>query len=161
MHALVELAENHLPGGGLQHASHGDVDGLRNHLLGVVHHHHGAVVQVSHALVVLLALLQDEDAHRFARQHDRLQRIGQLVDVQDLDAVQLGHLVQVEIVGDDLAIVDLPQFDQLHVHVPHLREILFDDLHREVGHFLDALQDVQAAPSPVPFHGIGGIGYKL
>ncbi len=158
---LVELAEDHLPGGGLQHAGHGDVDGLRDHPLGVVHHHHGAVVQVSHALVVFLALLQNEDPHGLAGQHDGLQRVGQLVDVQHFDAVQLGHLVEVEIVGDDLAVVDLGQFDQLHVHFAHVREVVFHDLHGQVRHLLDALQDVQAAAAAVALHRIGRIGHQL
>src|SRR5574340_524574 len=67
VHALIVLAEDHLAGRGLEHAGHGDVDGLRNHLLGVIHHHHGAVIQVGHALVVLLAFLEHEHAHDLAR----------------------------------------------------------------------------------------------
>src|SRR5437773_6523905 len=55
--AVVVLAENHLSGRGLKDACDGDVYGLRNHLLGIVHNHHRAVVEVSHALVVLLAFL--------------------------------------------------------------------------------------------------------
>jgi hypothetical protein len=41
----------------------------------------------------------------------------------------LGHFVEVEIVGDDLAIVDLGQLDELHVHFADVGEILFHDLH--------------------------------
>ena len=42
-----------------------------------------------------------------------------------------------------------------------MRKVLLDDLHVEVGHFLDALEDIQAAPAAVALHGIGGIGDKL
>src|ERR1039457_7353321 len=66
VHPVVELAEDHFPRGGLQHAGHRNIDGLGNHLLGVIHHHHGAVIQVSHALVVLLAFFEDEDPHGLA-----------------------------------------------------------------------------------------------
>src|ERR1019366_1433550 len=122
---------------------------------------HGAVIQVSHALVILLPLFEDEDPHGLAGQHDGLERIGQFRSVQHLDAVQLGHFVEVEIVGDDFAVVDLGKFDELHVHVADVREVFFGDLHREVGHFLDTLQDVEAAAAAVALHGVGRIGHQL
>ena len=100
--AIVELAEDHLAGGGLQHRRHRDVDVLADHLARVVDDHHGAVVEISDALVVFLAFFQDEDLHDLAGQHDGLERIRQLIDVQHLDALQLRDLIQVEVVGDDL-----------------------------------------------------------
>ena len=138
VHPLVEPAEYHFTGRGLQDAGDGNVDGAGDHLLGVVHHHHGAVVQVGHALVVLLAFLQNEDPHGLARQHDGLQRVGQLVDVQHLHAVQLRHFIEIEIVGDDLAVVDLGQLDQLHVHFRNVGEIILQNLDVELRHLLDA-----------------------
>src|ERR1700730_14502522 len=99
MNPIVKAAENHFAGGGLKNASDGNVDGARDHLLGVVDHHHGAGVQISDALVVLFAFFQNKDAHSFTGEYNRLQRIGQLIDVQDVDAVQLRHFIQIEIVG--------------------------------------------------------------
>src|SRR5579883_1006929 len=161
VHPLIVLAENHLAGGRLEHAGDGDVDGLRDHLLGVVHHHHGAVVEVGHALAVLLALLENEHPHGLARQDNGLQRIRQLVDVQHLDAVELRDFIEVEIVRDHLAVVDLGQLDQLHVDVADVGEIVLDDLHIEVRHLLDALQNVEPAAAAVALHGIGRIGDEL
>ena len=59
-----------------------------------------------------------------------LSAVRQFVDIEHLDAVQLGHFVQIEIVGDDFAVVNLGELDQLHIHLAHLWEILFDNLHR-------------------------------
>src|SRR5262252_7916162 len=73
--ALVELAEDHLAGGGLEHAGDRDIDRLGDHLLGVIDYHHGAVIEIGDALVVLLALFENEDAHGLAGQHDRLERV--------------------------------------------------------------------------------------
>src|SRR5215831_7063101 len=159
--ALVILAENHLPGRSLQHTGYRDIDGLGDHALGVIDHYHRAIVQVGDALVVLLPFLEDKHAHRLARQYDRLQGVGQFVDVQHLHAMQLRHLIEVEIVGDDLAVVDLGEFDQLHVDLARLGEILLDDLDVEVGHFLNTLQDVQAAAPAIALHRIGGIRDEL
>src|ERR1035438_3191711 len=53
---LVHLAKDHLPAGSLQHAGDGNLDGPANHLSSMINNHHGSVVQVAHALVVLLAL---------------------------------------------------------------------------------------------------------
>ena len=161
MHAVVELPEDHFSGGGLQHAGDRDVDGFRDHALGIVDHHHGTVIQVSHALVVLLAFLQNKHAHGLARQHNRLQRVRQLIDIQNLDAMQLCDFIQIEVVGDDLAIVDLGQLDQLHVHLANVGKVIFHNLHVEVRHFLDTLQDVEASPAAIALHGVRRIGHKL
>src|SRR5439155_15519335 len=87
--ALVEFAEDHLAGGGLQHRGHGNLDSLADGLARVIHHHHGAVVEIRHALVVFLAFFEDENFHQLARQHDGLKRVGQLVDVEHFHALEL------------------------------------------------------------------------
>ena len=48
---------------------------------------------------------------------------------------KLRHLIQVEIVGDDLALVDLGQFDQLQINFPNRRKIIFHDLNLEIAAF--------------------------
>ena len=58
-----------------------------------VHHNHRSVVEVSDALVVLFAFLQDEDAHNLAGQNDRLQRTREFVNIQDMNALDLGEFV--------------------------------------------------------------------
>src|SRR6185369_301203 len=107
------------------------------------------------------AVLQDEDLHRFARQHDRLQRIRQFVDIEHLHAVQLCHLIQVEIVGHDLAFIKFAELDQLHIHFAHRWEIVFHDLYRQGGDLLHALQDVEATTSTIALQGIGGVSDEL
>src|SRR5665213_2671131 len=161
MHAIVEAAEDHLAGGGLQHAGHGDIDGFRDHLTRVIHYHHGAVVQIRDALVIFLALFENEYPHQLAGEHHRLQGVRQFIDVQHFDAMQLRDLVQVEIVGHNLARVDLGQLNQLHIDFANVREVFFDDLDGQLRHFLDTLQDVETAPPAVALHRIGGIGHQL
>src|SRR5690242_13471698 len=51
VHAVVELPKDHFTRGGLQHAGDGDVDGLRDHALGVIDNYHSTVIQISHTLV--------------------------------------------------------------------------------------------------------------
>src|SRR6185312_1426010 len=159
--ALIPLSKNHFSGRGLQHRGDRDVDSLAHHLSGVVHHHHGPVVEIGHALVVFLAFLQDEDPHGLAGQNDRLQRVGQFVDIQHRDALQLRHLVQVEVVGDDFAFIQLGQFDQLQVHFPDGREVILDDLYLERRDLLQALQYVEPATPPVALERVGGVGHQL
>src|SRR5262249_23558352 len=127
----------------------------------IIHYNHRPVVEVGYPLVIFLAFFEDEDLHDFARQHDGLERIGQFVDVEHLDAAQVGDFVEVEIVGHDGRVELFAQFDQLQIHFAHVREIGFVNLHVEVTVFLYALKDVQAAPAPVAFRGIGGIGDLL
>ena len=156
-----EAAEDHLARGRLQHARHDDVDGLADHRPRVVDDHHRAVVQVGDTLVVFLAFLQDEHLHRLARQHDRLQRVRELVDVEHFHAAQLRDLVQVEVVGDDLALQRARQLDELEIHFLHVWEIRVRDDDIEAGHLLDALQDVETAAAAVAAQRIGRIGDLL
>ena len=97
----------------------------------------------------------------FAGQHDGLQRVRQQVDVHDLDALQRGDLVQVEIVGHNFRVVALGQLDQLQIHFGDVREIVFGDLHVEMRHFLDALQHFQSAAAALALQRVGRIGHQL
>src|SRR5207248_3825739 len=132
-----------------------------DHLACVVHYHHSAVVEIRHTLVVLFAFLQDEDFHDLARQHDWLQRVGQLIDVQHLNALKLRDFVQVEIVSDDLGFVSFGKLDQLHVYFADAREIVFYNLHGERGNLLDALQDIETSPAAIALQRISGISHEL
>src|SRR5262249_14899171 len=161
-HARLDIpTEDHLACGRLQHARHHDVDGLADHLARVVDHHHRAVVEIGHTLVVFLAFLQDEHLHDLAWQHDRLQRICQLINVQDFHALELGDLVEIEIVGDDLGLIDLRQFDQLEIYFSDIGEIVFHDLHVHRGHLLDPLQNIQPPTTAITLETIRRISHEL
>src|SRR5580698_8877645 len=63
---FVVAAEDHASGSCLKHTGDGNVDGLGEHFLGIVHHHHGPIIQVGYALIVLFTLFEDVDPHGFA-----------------------------------------------------------------------------------------------
>src|SRR5436190_3761834 len=159
--ALDEAPEDHLPRRRLQHAGDDDVDVLADHPARVVDDHHRPVVQVGDPLVVFLAFLQDEDLHELAGEDDRLERVGELVDVEDVDAAELGHLVQVEVVGDDLSLERAPELDQLQVDLAHFGKVDVGDGDVDAGHLLDLLEDVEAAAAAVALQRVGGIGDQL
>ena len=149
MNTIIELAEDHFAGCSLEHAGDRDIDCLRDHPARVIDHHHRTVIQVSDSLIVFLALFKDKDAHRFAGEYNRLQRIRELVDVENLNAPQLGHLIEVEVIGHDLAAVDLSEFDELKIDFANLGEVIFDDADFEVRDLLDALQDVETTATAI------------
>src|SRR5262249_24421267 len=138
-----------------------DVDGLADHAARVVDDHHRAVVEIRNALVVFLPFLQDEHLHDLAGQHDRLERVGELVDVKDVDAAQLRDLVQIEVVGDDLAVQRARQLDQLQVDFADVREVHVGDRHLDADHLLDALQDVETAAAAVALQRVRRVGDQL
>src|SRR5258708_17082089 len=158
---LVKLAKDHFSGSGLQDGCHRDVHVLADQLARIVHHHHGAVVEIGDALVVLLAFFQDEDAHGLAGKHDGLEGVGQFVDVEHFHALELGDFVEVEIVGDDLAFIHLRQFDQFEVDCADGGKIVFDDLHVDGDDLLHALQHVKTAASTITFERVGGVRDQL
>src|ERR1035437_5246145 len=98
---LSHLAEEHLSACSLQDAGDGNIYRLADKLAGMIDDHHGAVVKVADTLVVLLAFFEDEDGHALAGQDYRLEGIGEVVDVEHVDTVQVGHLVQVEVRSEE------------------------------------------------------------
>src|SRR5215831_17875879 len=86
---VLEPGEDHAAGRGLQHRGDGGGDRLADVAFAVVDDHHGAVVEIGHALTNLLALLHDVDVHDLAGQDDRLEGVGQLVDVEHGDPGEL------------------------------------------------------------------------
>ena len=130
-------------------------------LLCVVHDNHRSVVQVGDTLTGFLSFLDDLDRHALSGQHNRLEGVGQLVDVQDFDALQFRNLVQVEIIGDDLGVQFFRQGHQFRVHTLQLREVVIADLDVHADAPLHAVQNVQTPSSPRPFHGVRGIGNVL
>src|SRR5581483_3805877 len=91
----------------------------------------------------------------------RFQRVGKFVDVQHLDSLKLRYLIQIEVVGDDLAFVHFGEFDQLQVHFADSRKIIFHDLDLEIRDFLQALQNVESPAPPISLERIGGVRHQL
>src|ERR1700741_5622777 len=114
-----EPAKDHLAGSGLQHTRHCNIGVLADQSACVINHHHRAVVEIGHALIVFLTFLQDENPHCLAWEHDWLERICQLVNIEHADSAQLGDLVQVEIIRDDHCVELLAEFNQLQIHLTY------------------------------------------
>src|SRR5581483_12120627 len=109
--------EDHPAGGRLQDAGDGHGDGAVDVAAPVLHHHHGAVVEVAHALVRLLAVLDDGHLHRLTGADDRLQRVGEVVEVEHTQALDAGQLVEVEVVGHHCGAHLAGQLDEAPVDV--------------------------------------------
>src|SRR5438067_13933162 len=61
--------EDHPPGGRLQDGGHDHADRLVHVAAPILDHDHGAVIEVGHSLVLLLAFLDHLDVHLLARNH--------------------------------------------------------------------------------------------
>ena len=65
-----------------------------------------------------------------AGQHQHLDCVRQRVDIQHLDALKLGHLIQVEIVGDDGTIQLLGKLHQFVIDLADGFDVHLGDGHR-------------------------------
>ena len=158
---LVHFAEDHFSAGGLQDAGDGDVNGFADHFAGVIDDDHGAVVEVADALIELLALFEDEDDHVLAGEDDGLEGVGEVVDVEDLDVVEVGDLVEVEVVGDDFGLPFFGQLEELEVDFADGGEVVGDDLDLDGVAGLHALEHVEAAAAALALGSVGGVGDDL
>src|SRR5205823_10089943 len=127
----------------------------------IVYHDHRPVIQIGDTLVVFFAFFEDKDAHGLARQHNGLERVGKLVDVQNLYALKLGNFVEVEIIGDDLGLIHFCQFNQFQVNFADGGKIILDNLDIDGSDLLHFLQDVEAPAATVALQGIGGVRNQL
>src|SRR4051812_19122475 len=154
---LFILPKDHFTRGSLKDTCHGRVHSFADHLACVVHHNHGAVIEVGDSLIEFLAFFQDKNLHAFTRQIDRLEGIGELINVEDLDTAKLCDFIQIEIVGDDLCFKLHRQFNQFHIYFANCRIVVFDKLDRDTRHLLNLLKNIQATPPAIALQGIGGI----
>ena len=75
--------------------------------------------------------------------------------------MQVGHLVQVEVVGDDLGLPLLGQLEQLQVHFADGGKIVGHNLHLDLVVGLHALQHIQAAAAALALGAVGRVGHHL
>src|SRR5262245_2506433 len=160
----VNPAEDHSPGGCLQDAGHGDADFGANGAASLLDDDHRAVVEIADALTDLVALFDDSYRQVLAGERHELEGVGQLVQVDDVHALQLANLVQVEVVGDDASADGLGQNDQALVHLRHFAELgqvglVHVQINLRVG--LHAFEDVQAPSSAVPLDLVSAVGNAL
>ena len=71
------------------------------------------------------------------------------------------HLVEVEVVGDDLPLQRAGELDQFEIDLADLGKVHVRDHHLDARHLLNLLQDVEAAPAPVPFHRVRRVRDEL
>ena len=109
----------------------------------------------------LLAFLDDPHAQLLAGQDGRLDGVREGVDVHDPDALQLGHPVEVEVVGQDDPAPRQRQRDELGVDLADLGHVVLDDLDRGAGLLLHPVQDVEPAPAAIAPQRVGAVGDVL
>jgi hypothetical protein len=78
---------------------------------------HRAVLQIADALMSLFSFANHRDVQLFARQDDRLDRIGQLVDVEDRDALDVRDAIEIVIVGNEFCAKILRKSNEPCIHV--------------------------------------------
>ncbi len=127
----------------------------------VFHDHHGPVFQVGDSLPLFLAFLKDMKPEHLARQYNGLQRICQLVDVQNPDSLNLGNLGKIVVISHYLGVQSQGQGYQFGIHVVDVVEILSVYPYLDQFFLLEAFYDIQAASATHAPGRVGAIRYML
>ena len=127
----------------------------------VLDHDHRSVVEERDPLITLAADIADGDAHILPGHQWRPDGIGEVIQVQHLDALQPRHMPKVVIVGNDRAAILAGQDDQLIVDVLCAADVDVDDLDRCHSFLLHFVQHLEPAPALVAPHLVGRIGQQL
>src|SRR5437764_5925697 len=157
----LERRKDHAPGDGLQHACDHHVDLLVDGPCAILDHDHGAVVEITHAPARLFAHLNDLDPHLFAGQDHGFDGVRQFVHVQHAHALQLRHLVEVIVVGNDGRVQLACDLHQLAVDLVHVVHVVRIDVHyvdRRLRFLAHPVEHIQAPTSTVAAQRIGRVG---
>ena len=156
----IDPPEDHPAGAGLQDARDRQAERLAEVVGTLLGDDHRAVIEVADALSLFLAPFEELDRQALAGQDDRLHGVGQVVQVDDLDALQTGDLVEVVVVGDNLAAEMLGQHDQPLVDLADARElgdIAVMDPDLDTGRLLKPVEDVEPAAPAVATELVGTV----
>src|SRR2546423_2342582 len=149
--------EDHPPGSGVQDGGHDHPDRLVHVAAPILDHDHGAVIEVRDSLVLLLAFLDHLDVHLLAGNHDRFERVREVVQVEDAHTFELRDAVQVVVVRHDGGVPLRRQLGQLHVDFGDLGNILVDELDVDERLLLQQVEHLQPAPSAVSAQCVTGV----
>src|SRR5438270_4328917 len=154
-------SEDHAARRRLQHRGDDHADRLIDIAPAVLDHDHGAVIEVGNPLVLLLPLLDALHVHLLAGDDDRLERVGEIVEVEDADPFELRDAIEVVVVRHDREAPLLRQLDQLHVDLVELGDVVVDEFDVDERLFLQGVQDLEAPPPAVAAQRIAGVGDVL
>ncbi|MNZ69162.1 hypothetical protein D3C78_874540 [compost metagenome] len=110
---------------------------------------------------MLLAILDHLYNYFFTRQHDRLYRISQIINIQYRHALQLTNLIQIKIIRNNLTVKSFGELDQLAVHLADFLIVAFINQNSHIQLFLDFVQNIKSAAPAIPLEKIRGIGNML
>src|SRR5438094_1319855 len=122
-HGGFNLGEDQHSRAGLDETVHLNVDLLADEVVGVIDHHHRAIVEITDALALVPAFADDLEAEGFARQNRRLHRSGQFVNVDKGNGLEFGDLAEVVVVGEEFGPQRPRQPDEFGVHFGLFRKI--------------------------------------
>jgi hypothetical protein len=142
----------------LQHAGNDNVGLLADQAPPVFDDDHRSIFKVADALMKLFPFANHGDVQLLAGQHDRFDRVGELVNVEHRDAFDVRDAVEIVIVGHELGAKLLRQAHQPRVHVArgHVGEISFADL--DCRELLQAAEDVEAPAAASSLERVDRIG---
>src|ERR1700737_921001 len=141
--------EDHAPGSRLEDRGDDHPDGLVHVAPAVLDYDHRAVVEVGHALVLLLPFLDHLDVHLLPRDDNRFEGVRQVVQVKDPDAFEVRPPVGVVGVPHDRRVALRRQLDQLHVDLGHLGHVLVDEPDVDERFLLEHVEYLETAPSTI------------
>ena len=91
------------------------------------------------------------------RRDDRLDRVGEVVEVEHANALDLGEPVEVVVLGHERRAARTGQLDEAGVHLGRTGEVEIDDLADDVLALLEGIDDAEPAAALLAAEGIGGV----
>src|SRR3954451_2848294 len=122
---------------------------------------HRAVVEEPDALPGLAAGAAHREGHDLAGHVHRAHALGQAVQVQHADALQLGDPLQIEVGGEEADVEAPGERNELCVHFVELGDLVVDDVQADAWVTLQAVEDLEASAAAATARRVCGVGDAL
>ena len=109
----------------------------------VFYDNHSAIIKISNSLSLLLAFLNQKDIHFLTCNNYRFNGIRQFIDIQYLNSLDTGNLVQVIIISNDVSISLSCQTYQLSIHTFQIIIIIIYNQNTILVAYLQIMHQIQ------------------
>jgi len=139
----------------LQNTCYRDLNRAIHKLTAILHDDHCAIIQVPNSLTQFFTILHDFNLNLFSWQEDWLDRVRQLIDIQDFDSLEFGYPVKIKIVGNDWAMQITRQFHKFSINICDTFNIGIDNIDGDRSILLQTVEDLKSTTPTVATHRIG------
>src|SRR5690349_21841715 len=132
-----------------------DLNRAIHKLSAIFYDDHCTIIQVPDPLTQFFAILHGLNLNLFSWQQDRLDSVGQFINIENFNPLQFSNPVKIKIVGNDWAMQITRQFHKFSINICDTFNIGIDNIDGDRSILLQTVEDLKSTTPTVATHRIG------